>query len=108
MVVSDVLAVAATLTGILMALAPSLQIRRMFQTRSSRDVSIGYLALLDAGFVIWISYGFSIGNPALIISNAASLTFMTGTILVALNFRRRAERGPVEAAPDAEAAAPRS
>ncbi len=96
MVVSDVLAVAATLTGILMALAPSLQIRRMFQTRSSRDVSIGYLALLDAGFVIWISYGFSIGNPALIISNAASLTFMTGTILVALNFRRRGgAAGPV-------------
>ena len=36
-------AIAATLTGILMALAPSLQIRRMLQTRSSRDFSIGYL-----------------------------------------------------------------
>ena len=112
MVVSDALAVAATLTGIGMALAPSLQIRRMLQTRSSRDVSIGYLALLDAGFVIWISYGFSIGNPALIISNAASLTFMTGTILDALTFRRRDEPAVaapgLDAAPDAEAAAPRS
>jgi uncharacterized protein with PQ loop repeat len=108
MVVSDLLAVAATLTGILMALAPSLQIRRMLQTQSSRDVSIGYLALLDAGFVIWISYGVSIGNPALIISNLASITFMTGTILVALRFRRRDDRVALEPAPDADAAAPRS
>jgi MtN3 and saliva related transmembrane protein len=111
MAISEILAVAATLTGILMALAPSLQIRRMFQTRSSRDVSIGYLALLDLGFVIWISYGLSIGNPALIISNAASLSFMTITILVALGFRRaRSDAGEPLADPvtDAETAAPRS
>jgi MtN3 and saliva related transmembrane protein len=89
MTLTETLAVAATLVGILMALAPSLQIRRMFRTRSSRDVSIGYLALLDLGFVVWISYGLSIPNAALIISNMASLTFMTITILVALSFRRR-------------------
>ncbi len=104
MAVSEVLAVAATLTGIAMALAPSLQIRRMYRTRSSRDVSIGYLALLDLGFVIWISYGFSIWNWALIISNAASLTFMSITILVAWSFRRR-DAGQVA---DVETAAPRS
>ena len=99
------------LTGILMALAPSLQIRRMFQTHSSRDLSIGYLALLDLGFVIWISYGFSIGNWALIISNAASLAFMTITILVALCFRRagsHAGESLAEPVADAETAAPRS
>ena len=39
MAISETLAVAATLTGIAMALAPSLQIRRMYRTRSSRDVS---------------------------------------------------------------------
>ena len=111
MAIPEILAVAATLTGILMALAPSLQIRRMFQTHSSRDVSIGYLALLDLGFVIWISYGFSIGNWALIISNAASLSFMTITILVALSFRRAASHAGeplAEPVADAETAAPRS
>ena len=104
MVLSEYLAIAATLTGIVMALAPSLQIRRMFRTHSSRDVSIGYLTMLDLGFIIWISYGFSIWNWALIISNAASLTFMTLTILVAYSFRRRDAAQAV----DAEAAAPRS
>jgi MtN3 and saliva related transmembrane protein len=103
MAISDYLAVAATLAGILMAVAPSLQIRRMFRTRSSRDVSLGYLSLLDLGFILWISYGISIGNPALIISNAASLTFMTVTILVAYSLRRRDEGGV-----EAEVATPRS
>ena len=36
MVLSEYLAIAATMVGILMALAPSLQIRRMLATRSSR------------------------------------------------------------------------
>ena len=96
MVLSDYLAIAATIAGILMAVAPALQIRRMCRTGSSRDVSLGYLSLLDLGFVLWISYGISIGNPALMISNAASLTFMTLTILVAYSLRRR-EAPPVEA-----------
>ena len=84
----DLLAVIATLAGVMMALAPVLQIRRMFNTRSSRDVSLLYLTLLDLGFVAWISYGWAIGNPALLLSNSASMTFMTVTILVALAFRR--------------------
>jgi MtN3 and saliva related transmembrane protein len=84
----DILAVIATLAGFLMALSPILQIRRMIHTRSSRDVSLLYLSMLDLGFVAWISYGWAIGNWALILSNAASLSFMTVTILVAARFRR--------------------
>jgi MtN3 and saliva related transmembrane protein len=87
----EILAVVATLAGFAMALSPTLQIRRMRRTRSSRDVSLLYLSMLDLGFVAWISYGWSIGNWALILSNTASLTIMTATILVALRFRRRRE-----------------
>ncbi len=97
MTTPDILAVIATLAGVLMALSPTLQIRRMFHTRSSRDVSLLYLSMLDLGFVAWIAYGWAIGNPALILSNSASLTFMTVTILVALRFRRGggADRRPM-------------
>ncbi len=100
----ETLAVIATLAGFMMALSPTLQIRRIRHTRSSRDVSLLYLSLLDLGFVAWISYGWSIGNWALILSNTASLTFMTVTIMIALWFRRREAR---EHRPgDGEAAAP--
>lgn len=85
----EILGVIATTAGILMALAPWLQLRRIRRTGSSRDVSLLYLTLLDLGFIAWIAYGWSIGNAALLISNATSLTFMTLTIIVALAYRRR-------------------
>jgi uncharacterized protein with PQ loop repeat len=88
MTTPEILAVAATIAGVLMAAAPFLQIRRIFRTHSSRDVSLLYLALLEAGFVLWLAYGWAIGNAAMIISNLASLSFMTVTIAVALAFRR--------------------
>ena len=56
MVVS-VLAASASAWGVLMGLSPVLQIRRMLRERSSREVSLGYFAILLAGFVLWISYG---------------------------------------------------
>jgi MtN3 and saliva related transmembrane protein len=100
-VISDVLAVGATGWGLLMGVAPALQIRRMFQTGSSRDVSLGYLGLLTPGFVLWLAYGISIGNGPVMITNTVSLTFMLITIAIAWSFRRR------EAKTDGEAIAAR-
>lgn len=92
MSIEDVLAIAATAWGLVMGLAPSMQIRRMFQTGSSRDVSLGYLGLLTPGFVLWLAYGISIGNGPVMITNTVSLAFMLITIAIAWSFRRRQDR----------------
>lgn len=92
MTTSDLLAVGATAAGLAMALSPMLQIRRMRRTRSSNDVSLLYLSLLDLGFVMWIAYGMSIENWVVVGTNSASLTVMTITIIVALAFRRGGSR----------------
>ena len=84
---SDTLAVIAATTGVVMAAAPVLQIRRIFVTRSSDDLSLGYLGVLLVGFVVWISYGISLGNFALIIPNTVALVVTVTTIVVALRFR---------------------
>jgi MtN3 and saliva related transmembrane protein len=103
----DMLAIGAAIAGVLMAIAPTLQVRRMRRMRSSNDVSVLYLSMLDAGFVLWLAYGLALGNFAMIISNTASLTFMTVTISVALWYRRVGGRsGPRSAAGDLEASAP--
>jgi len=65
--VVPVLAVAASAWGVLMGIAPLLQIRRMLRERSSRDVSLGYFAILLAGFLLWISYGIAAGNLVLVV-----------------------------------------
>jgi MtN3 and saliva related transmembrane protein len=102
MTTTDYLAVAATIAGLLMAISPTLQVRRMFQTRSSRDVSIGYLSMLCVGFVAWISYGTALGNLPMMLTNSVSLTIMLLTITVALSFRRRGGGHPT---PGSEAGA---
>lgn len=90
MPIADALAVAATVWGLVMAVSPTLQIRRMRQTQSSRDVSLPYLSVLCIGFLTWASYGLSIGNSALVISNTAALSVMVVTIAYAFRLRRRA------------------
>ena len=62
----SILAVSAATWGIAMGLSPALQIRQMLQTRSSRDVSVGYFTVLNVGFVLWASYGISLPNAAVL------------------------------------------
>jgi uncharacterized protein with PQ loop repeat len=83
-----VLAVAASSWGVLMGIAPILQIRRMLRERSSRDVSVGYFLILLAGFVLWACYGVAAGNLALVIPNVVSLIVGTAAVIVTIRLRR--------------------
>ena len=85
--ITTALAIAAASWGVLMALSPILQIRRMVANRSSVDVSIGYFCVLIVGFVLWVAYGVSIRNLALIIPNAVSLVVAVTAVAVARHYR---------------------
>ncbi len=71
-----------------MAVSPFLQMRRMLQTRSSADVSIAYLSVLEGGFALWVAYGVSLGNWALIVPNSVAFSVGLATIVVAVRLRR--------------------
>ena len=88
MSVETVLAVVASSFGVVMGLGPTLQIRRMFREHSSRDVSIGYFAIIAFGSVLWGAYGVSIPNLAIVIPNVVGCLAATATILVAHRLRR--------------------
>ena len=83
------LAVAAASWAVLMGIAPILQIRRMLRERSSREVSLGYFAILLIGFLLWIAYGVAARNPALIIPNSVALLVGTALMIVAVRLRHR-------------------
>jgi uncharacterized protein with PQ loop repeat len=102
MTVTDALGTAALGAGLVMAIAPALQIRRMLHTRSSRDFSLGYPALLCVGFVMWMAYGIALWNIPMMLSNTASFTFMVLTIGVALYFRRAGLAGEAVRTPPGE------
>ena len=84
---SDTLAIMAASWGVLMAISPLLQMRRMIVRRSSSDLSLAYLSVLLVGFTLWIAYGLSLGNPALIIPNTVAFAVGVATVLVARHYR---------------------
>jgi uncharacterized protein with PQ loop repeat len=85
---NTVLAAVAASWGCVMAVSPVLQIRKMRAHRSSKDVSIAYLAVLLIGFFLWMAYGFSLHNAAIVIPNMVSIVVASLTILVARHYRQ--------------------
>ena len=82
------LGIAAATWGVVMAIAPGLQIRRMIIRRSSADLSLGYFAVLLPGFLLWIGYGWTSADWPLVIPNAMALTIGIVTVVVGLLLRR--------------------
>lgn len=85
---ADALGPLAAGYGVVMAISPLLQIRRMFDTRSSSDISLAYLAVLQLGFGLWVAYGVSLSNWALIVPNSVAFAVGLATVGVALHLRR--------------------
>jgi uncharacterized protein with PQ loop repeat len=84
---TDTLAVLAASWGVAMALSPILQIRRILERRSSADLSLTYLGVLQVGFMLWIAYGISLPNAAIVVPNAVA--FGVGLVTIALAARYR-------------------
>ena len=89
----DVLGTAAAAWGILMAVSPGLQIRKMLHHRSSREVSIAYFWVLLVGFTLWVAYGLAISNWFLVVPNSVAFTVCVTTIAIAIRYRLRAREG---------------
>jgi uncharacterized protein with PQ loop repeat len=85
--VTDVLAAAAATWGVAMAVSPLLQIRAIRAHRSSKGVSVGYQQVLLVGFLLWLSYGIALGNPAIIVPNTVAAVVAVLTIAVTLRYR---------------------
>ena len=83
----SLLAVLAGAWGVLMSLAPLLQIRAIVRARSSEGVSLGHLRILLVGFVLWAAYGLSIADPAVIVPNTLAAVVGLTTIVVASKYR---------------------
>jgi MtN3 and saliva related transmembrane protein len=89
----DVLGAAAAAWGILMAVSPGLQIRKMLHHHSSREVSIAYFWVLLVGFTLWVAYGLAISNWFLLVPNAVAFAVCSTTIAVALRYRLKEPAG---------------
>ena len=81
------LAFIASSYGVLMAIAPLLQIRAILRSRDSSSVSAGYQRVLLLGFLLWMGYGIASDNWAIIVPNIVAALVSVATIVVTLRYR---------------------
>jgi MtN3 and saliva related transmembrane protein len=84
---STALGIAAASWGVVMAIAPALQIREIVRRRSSAGISLGYLGVLIVGFGLWASYGVAGHDLPLIVANSVAFLVMALTIAVVRAYR---------------------
>ncbi len=76
--------------GTLCTLAYLPQALHSFRTKSVRDLSLLMLISLNAGLLLWVSYGFLIHSLPIILPNA--VTFFLSAPLLVMKVRYRGER----------------
>jgi MtN3 and saliva related transmembrane protein len=69
---TDALGALAATAGIMMGLAPLMQLRRMMRRRSVADVSVAFFGLMACGNLAWLSYGLALSNVPVVLANSIS------------------------------------
>ena len=86
---TTVLGTMATAYGLASVVAPLLQLRQMRARGSSADLSLGSLGIAIGGSLLWLSYGISLANVALIVVDLGTLITGLATMAYAMNLRRQ-------------------
>lgn len=73
-----------------MGASPVLQLYRMLRLRSSRDVSMGFFAVVVLGQFTWVAYGLALHNLAVVLSNGCGMLVNAAVFLAAAILRRPA------------------
>ena len=89
---TNLLGGAAALFGVAMGLSPLLSLRRVLRTGSARDLSLGAVAVVFFGGVVWLAYGVRVSNLPVIATNLAGAGAAGGCLVVGLAMRADAGR----------------
>ena len=62
------------------------QVLKVWQTRSTRDISLGMYAILAVGIVGWLAYGWILAIWPVVIANAVTLLLVVSVIAMKLRW----------------------
>jgi MtN3 and saliva related transmembrane protein len=95
---AEILAVLTTIWGLVMALAPLLQLRVIIKTRDASGTSATWIGILLIGFLLWLAYGLVNHALPVIIANAASAVIAVVLLVTIAVYRSKSVPASVEAA----------
>lgn len=97
MTLAPFVAVAASASGVFMALSPLLQARRIRAVGDSTEVSAGVFSMMRVNATIWLAYGVSSGNLVVVLPNVVAVVTTTATLIVIRRYRHGHAPAPVAA-----------
>ena len=77
-----------SLIGISMALASIPQIKKLYRTKSSNDLSIMLWVILIHGQLWWAWYGYYIKSTSILITNVVCVAFSITVITLVLKYKK--------------------
>ncbi len=93
---SEILAVVTTIWGLVMALAPLLQLRVIIKNRDASGISTAWICILLIGFLLWLAYGLVNHTAPLIITNTVSASIAVALLIAITVYRKKTAHPVVE------------
>ncbi|HEX7290251.1 MAG TPA: SemiSWEET family transporter [Conexibacter sp.] len=94
----------AAASGVVMALSPLLQARRIRALGDSSEVSAGVFHTMRMNASIWLTYGLAAGNVVIVVPNVCALVTTTLTLATITRFRGAGHSTPATTPAHAEPA----
>jgi MtN3 and saliva related transmembrane protein len=82
----DIAAIVGYVAGICSTLTFIPQFLKIYQTKSSKDLSLGAFSVLVVATVLWLLYGFMIDSLPMIATNGTILVIVVGIVVLKLKY----------------------
>jgi uncharacterized protein with PQ loop repeat len=73
--------------GVVMGIAPLMQVNRVIRRGSSDDIAAGPLFIVVIGTILWLSYGLASGDTTLVVANIVGTVVNIVVLTTVLRFR---------------------
>lgn len=68
------------------------QLIKLFKEKKSEQLSVGMMAVLLGGLILWIYYGIRKEDPIIIISNVVSLVLNISILVLTMKYSRKTKK----------------
>ncbi len=77
-----------TLAGTCTTVSLIPQLLRIWRGKSAHDISLVMFTIFGLGILLWLVYGIGVKSPAVILTNAASLTLAAAILTLSIRYQR--------------------
>ena len=84
------------IVGISMSLGGFPQIYRMWQRKTSDDISISLWVIMIHGLIWWLYYGITIGSISLIVTNVVCIVLDSTILAMIIKYRYRKQKKKIK------------